>query len=106
MYWRRFSSVSAISQKTGVASELPGRATAVLPLARHPRHHARSNRPPDAPIFDLAPVSPAAGRGFVLAQRLRQASTELGAVSSLISWRRVGCSLIRSTHLRLIATLP
>ena len=28
--------------------------------------------------LDLAPVSPAAGRGFLLAQRLRQASTKLG----------------------------
>jgi hypothetical protein len=56
--------------------------------------------------LDLAPVSPAAGRGFLLAQRLRQASTKLGAVSSLVLWRLVGCSLIRSTHLRLIATVP
>ena len=46
------------SQKTGVASELPGRATAVLPLARHPRRRPRiSNRPPDAPRFRLPPRS-------------------------------------------------
>ena len=55
--------------------------------------------------LDLAPVSPAAGRGFLLAQRLRQASTKLGAVSSLVLWRRVGRSLIKFTHLRSVVGL-
>ena len=85
-----------------VVKPSPGRNSPCTPIKPS---SAATPQGPRLRSLDLAPVSPAAGRGFLLAQRLRRASTKLGAVSSLVLWRRVGCSLIRSTHLRSVVGL-
>jgi hypothetical protein len=99
----RYGSVAVCFSVWVVVKPSPGRNSPCTPIKPS---SAATPQGPRLRSLDLAPVSPAAGRGFLLAQPLRQASTKLGALSSLILWRRVGCSLIRSTHLRLIATLP